>query len=312
MGLRISNSPHIWTSESTRKIMLDVIIALLPTTIVGVYLFGFDAALVVLLSTSSCVLTEYVCQKIMKRPVTINDLSAVVTGILLGLNLPSSLIKEGYWCLPIIGGIVAIALAKQIYGGLGDNFLNPALAARAVLLTSWPVAMTTFYTVDGVSSATILSETGFGATPLQMFMGTIPGTIGEVSKIAILVGFAYLLIRKVISWHIPVIFTATTALLTFILGDGSGAFTGDVLKAVLSGGLLLGAVFMATDYTTSPMTKKGQVIFAVGCGLITVIIRRFGSYPEGVSYSILIMNIITPLIDKYVQPKLYGEVKKNA
>lgn len=312
MGLRISNSPHIWTSESTRKIMLDVIIALLPTTIVGVYLFGFDAALVVLLSTASCVLTEYVCQKIMKRPVTINDLSAVVTGILLGLNLPSSLIKEGYWWLPIIGGIVAIALAKQIFGGLGDNFLNPALTARAVLLTSWPVAMTTFYTIDGVTSATVLSEAGFNATHLQMFMGTIPGTIGEVSKIAILVGFVYLLIRKVISWHIPVIFTATTALLTFVMGDGSGAFTGDVLTTVLSGGLLLGAVFMATDYTTNPMTKKGHVIFAVGCGLLTAIIRRFGSFPEGVSYSILIMNIITPLIDKYVQPKLYGEVKKNA
>lgn len=312
MGLKISTSPHIWTSDSTRKIMLDVIIALLPTTIVGVYLFGFDAALVLLLSTASCILTEFVCQKIMKRDVTINDLSAAVTGLLLGLNLPSSLIKEGYWWLPIIGGVVAIVLAKQIFGGLGDNFLNPALTARAVLLTSWPVAMTTYYTIDGVTSATVLSEAGFNATPLQMLMGTIPGTIGEVSKIAILVGFAYLLIRKVISWHIPVIFVATTALLTWVIGNGTGAFSGDMLTTVLSGGLLLGAVFMATDYTTSPMTKKGNIIFAIGCGLLTAVIRRFGSYPEGVSYSILIMNIITPLIDKYVQPKLYGEVKKNA
>ena len=224
-------------------------------------------------------------------------------------------------------------MVKQLFGGIGDNFLNPALTARAILLASWPTHMNAFTspsmfgTVDAVSAATPLtanyvsgaSDAASSATSVavnysytDLLLGNIPGTIGEVCKIAILIGFVYLLIRGVITWHIPVIMVGAVALFTWVLGGNEGVFTGDPLYAVLSGGLLFGAVFMATDYTTNPMTRKGEVIYAVGCGLIVALIREYGSYHEGVTYAILIMNIVTPLLDKYIAPKLYGRVKKNA
>ncbi|MEG1548410.1 MAG: RnfABCDGE type electron transport complex subunit D [Clostridia bacterium] len=305
MKLYLSTAPHIRCPENTTRLMGDVIIALLPATIAGVYYFGMGAAAVIAISIASAVLFEFLWQKLTKQAVRIGDLSAVVTGLILGLNLPPT----SPWWMPIIGSGIAIVLVKQLFGGIGDNFLNPALAARAVLLTSWPVRMTSFVlptklqTVDAVASATPLA--GYPATTMDLLLGNVPGSIGEVCKAAILLGFIYMLIRHVIAWRIPVIMVASYALFALIFGN-------DVLVGVLSGGLLFGAVFMATDYTTSPMTQRGQYIYAAGCGLLVAVIRNFGSYPEGVTYAILIMNITTPLIDKYVKPRLYGEVKADA
>lgn len=303
MNLTISTAPHIRCKDSVKTIMRDVLIALLPTTAAGIYLFGLNSALIVAVSVASAVLAEFVWQKLAKRPVRVKDLSAAVTGLIFALNLPPT----APWWMAMIGSAFAIIVVKQLFGGIGDNFLNPALAARALLLASWPAKMTQFYFsgADAVSNATVLSESGLQARYLDMFLGRIPGTIGEVCKVAILIGFAYLLIRRVISWQVPVIILAVVALLSWIFGS-------DPLTAILSGGVMFGAVFMATDYTTSPMTAKGQIIFAVGIGVIIVLIRKFGSYPEGVTYAILFMNIVTPLIDKYVAPRLYGEVKKHA
>ena len=307
MNLTISTAPHIRCKDSVKTIMRDVLIALLPTTAAGIYLFGLNSALIVAVSVASAVLAEFVWQKLAKRPVRVKDLSAAVTGLIFALNLPPT----APWWMAMIGSAFAIIVVKQLFGGIGDNFLNPALAARALLLASWPARMTQFVLpayfsgADAVSSATVLSESGLQARYLDMFLGRIPGTIGEVCKVAILIGFAYLLIRRVISWQVPVIILAVVALLSWIFGS-------DPLTAILSGGVMFGAVFMATDYTTSPMTAKGQIIFAVGIGVIIVLIRKFGSYPEGVTYAILFMNIVTPLIDKYVAPRLYGEVKKHA
>ena len=314
MSLRLSTGPHILARPSTRSIMLDVLIALLPTTAAGIYLFGIDAAIVLLISVASAVLAEGIWQKITRRPVQVGDLSAAVTGLLLGLNLPSS----SPWWMAVIGSAVAIILIKQIFGGIGQNFLNPALAARAVLLTSWPARMTTFFLPErliniGTQSAAQVGDAVTSATPLakggtaimDLLMGNIPGTIGEVCKVAILIGFVYLVVRRVIGPHIPVLFVGTVALMTLLMG-------GDPLTAILSGGVLLGAVFMATDYVTNPMTLIGQCIFAVGCGIIVVVIREEGNYPEGVTYAILLMNIVTPLIDKAIKRRVYGEVKANA
>ncbi|MDR0840447.1 MAG: RnfABCDGE type electron transport complex subunit D [Christensenellaceae bacterium] len=301
MELHVSNAPQIYAKDSTRTLMYDVILALLLPSFAGIWFFGLRAALVLVIAIAAAVLSEYGYQKILHKPVTINDLSAVVTGLLLGLNLPVS----APWWLPVIGSVFAIVLIKQLFGGLGDNFLNPALSARAVLLASWPTLMTNFTrpgpSLDAVSSATVLS--GYPSIPLQMFIGNIPGTIGEVSKAAILLGFLYLLLRGVISWRIPVVFVGAYALLALMLGN-------DVLTGVLSGGLLFGAVFMAPDYTTSPMTAKGQYIFAAACGLIVALIRNFGAYPEGVTYAILLLNIVTPLIDRSVKNKVYGKGKQ--
>jgi electron transport complex protein RnfD len=317
MQLNVSQAPHIHANTSTRRIMLQVIIALLPTAIAGIYLFGGRAALVLVLSVVAAVAAEAIWQKVRKKPLRIYDFSAVVTGLLLGLNLPSTV----PWWMPVIGSAFAIVLVKELFGGIGDNFLNPALTARAVLLTSWPARMTLHYlpvngifaqgAADAVTSATPLG--GYSASYLDLFLGNTPGAIGEVCKAAILIGLIYLLIRRTISWRIPVVFLAVAALLSWALGANGGfTFDGDPLRAVLSGGMLLGAVFMATDYTTSPMTGKGQIIFAAGAGLLTVIIRLYGSYPEGVTFAILIMNLFTPLIDRFVKPKVYGEVKKRA
>lgn len=309
MQWKVSAAPHVHAKDSTATLMLDVIAALMPCVVAGIWLFGYRAAIVVAVSVAACVLTELVCQKIAKKPIRINDLSAVVTGIILALNLPST----APWWMILIGAIIAIGLVKQLFGGIGDNFLNPALTARAVLLASWPARMTATNTAsayplpfDTVTSATVLTpETTLNTTMVDMLVGRIPGTIGEVCKVAILLGLVYLLIRRTITWHIPVVMVGT-----FMLS--AWAFGLDPIHAVLSGGILFGAVFMATDYVTSPMTKWGQVIYAAGAGLIVALIRTFGSYPEGVTYAILFMNVVTPLIDRAVKPRIYGEVKSHA
>lgn len=314
MNLKLSGAPHMLSGMDTRKIMLFVIISLLPAAAAGIYLFGFWAALLICISCVSAVLTEYIWQKLANKPVRVGDLSAVVTGLILALNLPAT----APWWIPLIGSAFAILVVKCFYGGIGNNFMNPAMAARAMLLASWPARMTTwmlpirtFFSdgTDAVSAATALAGGKFSY--LDMFLGNIPGTIGEVSKVAILIGFAFLLITGIIKWRIPVVFVGMTALCSWAFGSGSFDFTGDALAAVLSGGVMFGAVFMATDYTTSPMTAKGQIIYAIGAGLIVSVIRAFGAYPEGVTYAIMIMNIATPLIDKYTHRKIYGEVKKN-
>ena len=312
MKLSISLAPHVRGNDSVRSIMLDVIIALFPATAFGVYLFGLRAAVLIFLSILSAVLAEYAWQRLSKREVRVGDLSAVVTGLIFELNLP----QAAPWWIAVLGSAFAIVIVKQLFGGIGDNFLNPAITARAVMLASWPVYMTTFTAptyftgVEAATSATPLA--GLDKSYYDLFMGNVPGCIGEVCKAAILIGFIYLLLRKVISWQIPVVMVATAALGIWIFGGNGGLFTGEPLRAVLSGGLLFGAVFMATDYTTSPMTGKGQIVFAAGCGLLVAIIRSFGSYPEGVTYAIMLMNVATPLIDKFIAPKLYGEVRSNA
>jgi len=286
--------------------MRDVLIALAPTTIMGVYCFGLNAAIIVVLGVAAAVLAEYAYQKITHQKVLTGDLSAAVTGLIMALNLPAS----APWWMPVVGSFIAIVLVKQLFGGIGDNFMNPALTARGILLSSWPVKMTawvmpTFFKgVDAVSTATVLG--GYtDASAMDMFLGFIPGTIGEVSKIAILLGLLYMLIRKVVSWRIPVIFVGTFAIFAALF-----KLDGGLAVNLLSGGLLFGAVFMATDYTTSPMTAVGQYIYAAGCGLIVAVIRKWGAYPEGVTYAILLMNIATPLIDKSVKLKIYGKAKE--
>ena len=311
MSLRISTAPHMHNPLTTQRLMQYVCIALLPTAAWGVYAFGLPALLVLGISMAGSVLAEFLWQKIAKQPVRINDFSALVTGLILGLNLPAT----APWWMVLIGAFFAVIIVKQLFGGLGDNFLNPALAARAVLLASWPVHMTasacvnpTFFQagVDAVSTATPLGAPG-NYTLMQLFLGQCPGAIGEVSKAAILVGLLFLLVTKVISWRIPVIMTASVFCCTLLIG---GATPEAALAAVLSGGVLFGAVFMATDYVTSPITPWGQVIYAIGIGLIITLIRQFGSYPEGVTYGILLMNIATPLIDRLPR-KIYG-IKKEA
>ena len=312
MALHISTGPHLRAKANTQRLMLDVLIALLPATAASIYFFGYKAALIVCISVAAAVLSEYAWQKLAHKPLRIDDLSAAVTGLLLGLNLPANV---PLW-IPLIGSVFAIIVVKQLFGGIGHNFLNPALAARAVLLTSWPSHMTKAYlplrTLFGSAAETGV-DTLAGATPLlapgavevrDLFFGNIPGAIGETCKLAILIGLIYLLVRKVISWEIPVIMVGTVALCSWAFGD-------DALKAILSGGLLLGACFMATDYVTTPMLKAGHVIYAVGCGLMVVLIRKFGNYPEGVTYAILLMNIVTPLLDKALKRKVYGEVKQH-
>jgi len=303
----VSSSPHIKSNDSVQGIMRDVIIALIPATFAGIYFFGMKAFLVTLLSVLSCVAAEALWQKLAHRKVTIGDLSAVVTGLLLAFNLPAAV---PLW-LPVIGGFFAIIIVKQFFGGIGQNIMNPALAARAFLLASWPVHMTNF-TVDGTSAATALGilKSGSGELPSLMsnIIGNQGGCIGETSVIALLIGGAYLLYRKVITWHTPVAYIGSVFILTLILGRDS-LMTGNAIYEICSGGLMIGAIYMATDYTTSPMTKKGQVIFGIGCGVLTTIIRLYGGYAEGVSYAILIMSLFVPFIDKFTAPRIFGEVK---
>lgn len=307
--LKVSSSPHIRSKETTQKIMRDVAIALLPAAAYGVYNFGMSALMVLIVSVLSAVLTEFIIQKVRKVTVTVTDFSAVVTGLLLGMNLPSTV---PMW-IPIIGSAFAIAIVKQAFGGLGHNWMNPALAARAMLVASWPVQMTTWVAVkaDAVTTATPLGIIKEGLdvqmpSIMDTLIGSVGGCIGETSALLLLVGGAYLVYKGVISIRIPGIYIGTVAVLTFILSGFDLQFT---IFNILAGGLILGAVFMATDYASSPITAKGQVIYAVGMGLLTTIIRFYGGYPEGVSYSILLMNVVAPLIDKYTQPRVFGGAK---
>lgn len=304
MNLRISTAPHFHNPITTKRLMLYVLLALMPATVFGVYAFGLHALMLLALSCTTAVLCEFAWQKIAKKPVRIDDFSALVTGLILGLNLPAN----APWWLAVIGSAFAILVVKQLFGGLGDNFLNPAIAARAVLLASWPVHMTryvapTFFEagVDAVTAATPLATRN--AELMDLLLGSIPGCIGEVSKIAILLGLVILLLTKTVTWHIP--FSMILSVFIF-----SWLFGADPVYAILSGGVLFGAVFMATDYVTSPMTPVGQVIYGFGIGLIIAVIRNFGAYPEGVTYGILLMNIATPLIDRFLPRKIYGYQKE--
>lgn len=303
--LVVASSPHIRTDMSTQKIMMWVIIALMPAGAAGAYYLGTRSLLVIAACIAACVASEAVWQKLTKQTVSVSDLSAVVTGLLLAYNLPPTI---PLW-MAAIGGIFSIIIAKQLFGGLGQNIVNPALAGRAMMLICWPVAMTT-WTIQGVSGPTPLAllKKGISEMPpmMDVFMGNIGGCIGETSTAALLAGGILLIALKIISWRIPVIYIAVVAALSALLGRPAGP-----VYEIMLGGLMLGAFFMATDYATSPMTPKGQIIFAVGCGVLASLIRSFGGYPEGVSYSILIMNLAVPVIDKFTMPRILGEVKKS-
>ena len=319
MLYNVSGAPFIRSKTDTSTIMRDVLIALLPALAVGVWQFGLKALLNVVISVVACVAFEYGYRKLMKKHDTIGDLSACVTGVLLVYCMPVG----ATWWMIVLGSFFAIVVVKQLYGGIGKNFLNPALAGRAfllsypVLMTTWKVPTTLSAAVDGATMATPLSYMYSGAalpeyfTLGNMFIGGIPGCIGEVSALALLLGGAYLIYRKVISWRIPVTFIGTVAVLTLVFGyEGYGNLEWMMLN-LLSGGLLLGAIFMATDYATSPVTPNGQLIFGVGCGLLTVLIRYFGGYPEGVSYAILIMNLLAWAIDKATPQTQFGISKAD-
>ena len=308
-----TSSPHIRSEESVNKVMLDVIIALLPAMIASVYYFGMNSVKIIAASVVSAVLTEAVIQKIMKKKITVTDLSAVLTGILLAFNLPSTV---PIW-IPVIGSAFAIAIGKQVFGGLGNNFINPALAGRAMLMASWPSIMTTWINpfgsvlsqnADTVSAATpmaiiIDTASGLPLPPISdLVLGRIPGCLGETSAALLIIGGIYLIMRKVISWKIPAAYIGTVAVVAFIT---QGNIT-EVGYHVFGGGRMLGAIFMATDYASSPVTQKGKIIFGIGAGLLTMLIRLKGALPEGVSYSILFMNVATPLIEKYTAPKVFG------
>ena len=316
--LIVAPAPHVQTAQSTTRIMRDVVIALMPALVVSTVVFGLDVLRVTALSVVSCVVIEYLIQKFMVRgATTVGNWSAVVTGVLLAFNLPASI----PWWIVVMGAFVAIAVAKMTFGGLGKNPFNPALVGRVFLLIAYPVQMTTWPlpvngSFDVLSGATPLAAVkqglaGPGAIGVQeMLLGNIPGSLGEVAAAALLCGFVYLLWRRVITWHIPVtvlVTMAVFALAVALAGGKTGAWLWSApLFHVLAGGAMLGAIFMATDYSTSPMTVRGGVIFAVGIGLITMCIRLWGAYPEGMSFAILIMNACVPLINKYVKPKRFG------
>ena len=307
---RVTSSPHIRRPRTISTIMLDVIIALLPAGLMSVYYFGYRAGLLILVSVASSVMWEALIQKAMHKPVSVRDLSAVVTGILLAYNLPVSI---PLWA-PIVATGIAIVIIKQLFGGLGKNFMNPALAARAVLLASWTSLMSSAaFSVDAVSAATpLLAEYGEYSL-FQLFIGQVPGCIGEVCKPALLLGGIYLLARKVISWRIPLCMIGTVFVCAYLNSGELYGSTSSALYQVLSGGLILGAFFIATDYATSPVTPVGRIIMGVGCGLLTFFIREYNpAYPEGVSYAVLIMNLVTPLIDRFTKPRVYGEGRRHA
>lgn len=307
--LTVSISPHIHSPRTTRKIMLDVVIALLPAAVAGTVIFGIRSLLVIAACIVSSVLAEFLFNLICKKQQTVSDLSAVVTGLLLALNLPCSI---PVW-QAVIGSVFAIIFVKCIFGGIGQNFANPAITARVFMIIAFSgtVAKAAFpTTVDSTAGATplaILGGTAEGTLPAlkDMLLGIRGGAIGETCVIALVLGGIYLMIRRVISWHTPLAFVATVYLFTFaVTGD---AFT--ALQYTLSGGLFIGAIFMATDYSTTPTTMSGKLVFGIGCGVVTVLIRLWGTYPEGVSFSILLMNIITPYIEKWTAKKPFGGVK---
>lgn len=308
----VSSSPHLRDNVTTASIMRDVCISMLPACVAGVLLFGYRSAVIIALSVAAAVLSEWFYCKAAHTKNTIGDFSAVVTGMLLAMNLPSTV---PYW-MPVVGAIIAILLCKSIFGGIGQNFINPALAARAILALSWAQLMNTFAEpsfghlagVDAIASATPIATKS--ATLAQLMLGNVPGTIGETCKIALLVGAAYLLVRKVISWHIPVAFIGTFAVCYLI---ATGFDVNMTLYQVLSGGLILGAFFMATDYSSSPATPAGKLVFGFGCGLLLFIFRYVKSTPaEWCSYAILLMNVASPLIERWTGVKSFGEGKKNA
>ncbi|NOQ97378.1 MAG: RnfABCDGE type electron transport complex subunit D [Calditrichae bacterium] len=337
-----SSSPHVRDSDSITKIMWTVNIALIPALLMSYYFFGPKALWITLLAVIAAVVTEGAIHKLAKKPLQIQDGSAVITGILLAFNLPASV----PWWMPVVGSVFAIAIVKELFGGLGNNILNPALAARAFLLASWPVEMTaswvapregTISGIDGLTSATplnLLKQSGkiianpenFEPSQVQaaqnaianlsssysnLLIGNIGGCIGETSVIALLIGALILFYRHAISWHIPFTYIGTVAVFSWIFGGSEGLFTGNWIFHILSGGLILGAFYMATDMVSSPVGHRGQIIFGVGCGILTATIRIWGGYPEGVSYAIILMNLAVPLIDRYAVPKVFGEVKSK-
>lgn len=304
----ISSSPHIRSGETTRSIMLNVIIALSPAAAYGVYIFGINSLLLIAVSIISAVFSEAIFQAIRKKPITVSDLSAVVTGLLLAMNVPPT----APWWLVFIGSSFAIIMAKQVFGGLGYNFINPALAARAMLMSSWPSRMTNwvspFDAVSGPTPLGIINE-GNGTLPslFDAFVGNIGGCLGETSSLLLILGGLYLIYKRIITWHIPVSYISTAFLVALLT---SGINVTDSLYHLVIGGLMLGAFFMATDYASSPVTPKGKIIFGIGAGLLTILIRFYGSLPEGVSYSILLMNVATPMIDRFTKKTIFGGGKK--
>ena len=315
--LTVSPSPHARRGMTTASLMKDVLIALLPATVWGIYVFGLRAALVILLATASAVLFEMITQIILKKRVTIADCSAAVTGLLLGLNLSPSV----PFYVPIVGSAFAIIVVKQLFGGIGKNIMNPALAARVFLMLAWTTDMSSFpaaydYGFDAVASATPLISVNAGALPsgiglFDLFLGRHGGCIGEISTLMLLIGGAYLLIRRVIRWHIPVAMIATVAVLTFLFPQGGADRLTFMTASLCSGGLMLGAIFMATDYVTSPVTDIGRLIYGAGCGLLVVFIRYFGGYNEGVSFAILIMNALVWYLDMGTMPRVFGKARRE-
>lgn len=324
MGLlKVSASPHVRHEDTTRVLMSDVIIAMIPLVIWGAYIFGLRVITVTAVSVVSCVLSEFFFNLIIKKPSPIGDLSAIVSGMLLAFNLPATI---PLW-IPVVGAAFAMIVVKGLFGGLGKNFMNPVLAARVFLFASWPSHMTNYSAplsrlplfgegVDAISSATSLTLLKSGQLPdlsvKDMLIGNMAGCIGEISALLILAGGLYLIIRRVITWHITLSFIGTVALFSLVFAPAELNALSYMTSQLLSGGLMLGAVFMATDYVTSPVTSKGRLIYGVGCGLLTMFIRSFGGYPEGVSFAILIMNLFVWYLDRGTKPVKFGGGKKNA
>ena len=309
--IQVSASPHIWRKNTTRGIMLDVCIALLPAVIASVWFFGFRALSIILVSVLSAVVFEFIYQKIAHTKTTVNDFSAVLTGLLLALNLPVSV---PYW-VAVFGSGIAIVLVKQLFGGLGSNFMNPALTARAFLFVSFSTIMSHYpepsgafgkVAIDAMASVTPLSMSHGSVPLLNLFLGNVPGVLGETSKLALIIGGCYLLIRGVINWRIPTLFIVSSFLCFFLKGGVDFA-----VYQILSGGLFLGAIFMATDYVTAPITPIGQWIMGIGCGILLFVMRTYSAFPEGCSFAILLMNIATPLIDRFTLPVPFGKEKSH-
>ncbi|MBQ7137789.1 MAG: RnfABCDGE type electron transport complex subunit D [Clostridia bacterium] len=309
----VTSSPHLRDKATSQRIMQEVCLALVPAGIAGIILYGFNAALLIAICVATCVLSEFVWQKATKQAVTISDWSAVVTGLLLAYNLPAT----APWWIAVIGSVIAIILVKQMFGGIGSNFMNPALTARAILFISWsgimgayPTANPFQFTADAVTGATPLATlnggTNEGIKLLDLLLGNHGGVLGETCAIAIILGGVYLIVRGIADWRIPASFIGTV-FVCYLIKDGAEM----ALYQLLSGGLLLGAFFMATNYATSPINKLGRVIFGIGCGFFLFIIRAFANYPEGCSFAILFMNVATPLIDRFTMPRPFGEVKKH-
>ena len=304
--LHVSSNPHVREENTTSNIMFDVLLALMPAAVFGVWHFGWHAALLIAVTMFTCVLTEYIYEKAMHRTVTIKDMSAALTGLLLALNLPPEL---PVW-MAVLGGVFAILVVKQLFGGLGQNFMNPALGARCFLLISFTQAMTTFTHVDAITGATPLAtlKAGGEGDVMNMFVGNIGGTIGETSAVALILGALYLLAKQIIDWRIPTFYIGTFAVFILIqqFAIGNGLNLEFLAAQICGGGLLLGAFFMATDYVTSPITPKGKIIFGVALGILTALFRLYGGSAEGVSYAIIICNLVVPLIEKVTLPKAFG------